>query len=29
MLEWKNNRTKSKKCDINLEQLKNEIKRYE
>ena len=29
MLEWNNNRTKSKKCDIDLEQLKNEIKSYE
>jgi len=29
MLEWDNNRTKSKKCDIDLEQLKNEIKSYE
>jgi hypothetical protein len=29
MLEWNNNRTKSKKCDIDLEQLKNEIKNYE
>lgn len=29
MLEWSSNRTKSKRCDIDLEQLKNEIKSYE
>jgi hypothetical protein len=29
MLEWYDNRVKSKKCHIDLEQLKNEIKCYE
>ena len=29
MIEWSSNRTKSKRCDIDLEQLKNEIKSYE
>ena len=29
MLEWYDNRTKSKKCHIDLVQLKNEIKSYE
>jgi hypothetical protein len=29
MLEWYDNRVKSKKCHIDLEQLKNEIKSYE
>lgn len=29
MIEWYCNRTKSKRCDIDLEQLKNEIKSYE
>jgi hypothetical protein len=29
MLEWNDNRKKSKKCDVDLEQLKNEIKSYE
>jgi hypothetical protein len=29
MIEWSSNRAKSKRCDIDLEQLKNEIKSYE
>jgi len=29
MIEWGSNRAKSKRCDIDLEQLKNEIKSYE
>jgi len=29
MIEWSSNRAKSKRCDIDLEHLKNEIKSYE
>lgn len=29
MIEWSNNRTKSKKCNIDLEKLKTEIKNHE
>lgn len=29
MMEWGSNRTKSKRCDIDLEQLRNKIKSYE